>query len=193
MQRSGDVSPSAGPAHLAAWGGTPPFPKEPRSGRGSAQNRLHKAPGAAPHSKPGPICIGNSGPMTIAEVHARSLRDPEGFWGEAATAITWERRWDRVLDDSRAPFYRWFVGGRLNTCFNALDRHVDAGHGNRAALIYDSPMAGRSRTYSYRELTEEVARFAGVLTRAGVTAGDRVVIYMPMVPEAGVARLAFGP
>jgi propionyl-CoA synthetase len=126
----------------------------------------------------------------VAELHARSLRDPEGFWGEAAAAIHWERRWDRVLDSRRPPFHRWFPGGRLNTCFNALDRHVEAGRGDRAALIYDSPMSGRTRTYSYRELQDLVARFAGVLAGEGVGAGDRVVIYMPMVPEAVIAMLA---
>ncbi len=127
---------------------------------------------------------------SYAEVHARSLRDPEGFWGEIAEQIDWERRWERVLDDSRAPYFRWFAGGRLNTCFNALDRHVGAGRGEQAALIYDSPMTGAIRRYSFRELTDWVARFAGVLTGLGVRTGDRVVIYMPMVPEAVVAMLA---
>ncbi len=127
---------------------------------------------------------------SYAEVHARSLKDPEGFWGEIAEQIGWERRWDRVLDSSRAPFFRWFSGGRLNTCFNALDRHVEAGRGEQPALIYDSPMTGTIRRYSFRELTDWTARFAGVLTRLGVKAGERVVIYMPMVPEAVVAMLA---
>ena len=75
-------------------------------------------------------------------LHARSLADPEGFWGEAAEEIDWFRRWDRVLDDSRAPFYRWFPGGQLNTCFNAVDRHVDAGRGGQPAIIHDSPVTG---------------------------------------------------
>jgi propionyl-CoA synthetase len=124
-----------------------------------------------------------------AEIHARSLKDPEGFWGEVAEGIAWTRTWDRVLDDSRPPFYRWFTGGELNTCYNALDRHL-AMRGDQAALIYDSPVTGTVRSYTYRELTDEVARFAGVLAGLGIAKGDRVIIYMPMVPEAVVAMLA---
>jgi propionyl-CoA synthetase len=119
-----------------------------------------------------------------------SIDDPEHFWGEAATAIGWHRAPTRVLDDTNPPFYRWFPDGELNTCHNALDRHVDAGHGERAALIYDSPVTQTRRTYSYVELRDEVARFAGVLAGLGVTVGDRVVIYMPMVPQAAIAMLA---
>jgi len=122
--------------------------------------------------------------------HARSLRDPEGFWAEAAEGLHWERRWTHVLDDSRAPFYRWFAGGLFNTCYNALDRHVDAGRGEQAALIYDSPVTQTIKTYSYRALRDEVARFAGGLRDLGIAHGDRVVIYMPMVPEAVIAMLA---
>jgi propionyl-CoA synthetase len=124
------------------------------------------------------------------EAYRRSLEDPEGFWGEQAQALRWERRWDRVLDASRAPFYRWFSGGRLNTCYNALDRHVEQGRGAQAALIYDSPVTGKVARYSYRELCGRVARFAGALRVQGVRRGDCVVIYMPMVPEAVVAMLA---
>ncbi|MEX2291664.1 MAG: propionyl-CoA synthetase [Mycobacteriales bacterium] len=120
----------------------------------------------------------------------RSLRDPEEFWGEAASGIDWYRRWDRVLDDDRAPFSRWFVGGELNTCHNALDRHVDAGQGDRTALVYDSPVTGTVRQLSYRELRDEVARLAGALAGLGVGKGDRVVLYMPMVPEAVMGMLA---
>lgn len=125
-----------------------------------------------------------------AEAYRRALDDPEGFWGEAAAAIDWDRRWDRVLDDGNAPFFRWFAGGRLNTCFNALDRHVAAGHGDRIALIHDSPVTGSVRRFTYAELTDRVARFAGAMRGLGVGAGDRVVIYMPMVPEAAIAMLA---
>jgi propionyl-CoA synthetase len=128
--------------------------------------------------------------MSYAAVHARSLADPEGFWGEVADAIDWTRRWDRVLDASRAPFYRWFAGGALNTCWNALDRHVAAGRGEQAALIYDSPVTGTIESFSYRALRDRVARFAGALKGLGVAKGDRVIIYMPMVPEAVVAMLA---
>ncbi|GAA5155151.1 propionyl-CoA synthetase [Pseudonocardia eucalypti] len=119
-----------------------------------------------------------------------SLDDPARFWGAAAEAIDWYQKPTQVLDSSNPPFYRWFPDGTLNTCHNALDRHIDAGHGDRAALIYDSPVTGTTRTYSYGELRDEVARFAGVLAELGVTAGDRVVIYMPMVPEAVIAMLA---
>jgi propionyl-CoA synthetase len=124
------------------------------------------------------------------ETYDRWRRDPERFWAEAAEAIHWERKADRVLDDTRAPFYRWFAGGVLNTCFNALDVHVERGRGERAALIYDSPVTGTVRSYTYRELRDEVARFAGALVESGVGKGDRVIVYMPMVPEAVVAMLA---
>jgi propionyl-CoA synthetase len=126
-----------------------------------------------------------------AALYARSLADRDGFWAERAADIVWSRRWDKVCDDSRAPFYRWFAGGELNTCFNAVDRHVEAGHGERLALIYDSPVTGGTiRRITYRELRDEVARFAGALAARGVGRGDRVIVYMPMVPEAAVAMLA---
>ena len=124
------------------------------------------------------------------EIYRRSLEDPEGFWAEAAAAIDWEEPWGRVLDDSRAPFYRWFSGGRLNSCHNALDRHVEGGRADQPALIYDSPVTGTSATFTYRELRDEVARFAGALAAEGVGRGDRVIVYMPMVPEAVIAMLA---
>ncbi len=123
-------------------------------------------------------------------VYEQSIRDPEGFWSEVAEGIDWEKKWDRVLDDSRPPFYRWFAGGVLNTCYNALDRHVIAGRGEQAALIYDSPVTGTLRRFSYAELRDLVARFAGALRDRGIAKGDRVVIYMPMVPEAVIAALA---
>jgi propionyl-CoA synthetase len=122
--------------------------------------------------------------------YARSIHDPEGFWGDAAEEVHWTRKCDRVLDTSRENFPRWFVGGLTNTCYNALDVHVDRGRGEQAALIYDSPLAGTTRTYTYRELRDETARFAGALAALGVAKGDRVIIYMPMVPEAVVAMLA---
>ncbi|HEX9568875.1 MAG TPA: propionyl-CoA synthetase [Rhodospirillales bacterium] len=123
--------------------------------------------------------------------YRRSLEDPDGFWGEIAEAITWTRKWDKVLDDSRKPFYRWFRGGRLNTCYNALDRHVEEGRADQVALIYDSPVTGNTvKKFTYRQLRDEVARFAGALVKYGVGKGDRVIIYMPMVPEAAIAMLA---
>jgi propionyl-CoA synthetase len=125
-----------------------------------------------------------------AEAFERSLADPEGFWGEAAKNIDWYTAPTQVLDASNPPFYRWFPDGVLNTCFNALDRHVRDGRGEAAALIYDSPVTGTSRTFTYRELLGEVAQFAGLLRGLGVSAGDRVIVYMPMIPEAAIAMLA---
>src|SRR2546426_5418096 len=124
------------------------------------------------------------------ELYGRSMRDPAGFWALAAEDIHWDRRWDRVFDDSRPPFYRWFVGARLNTCYNALDAHIDRGRGKQRALIYDSPVTGTVTTYTFDELRDRVARVAGMLQRQGVRTGDRVIIYMPMVPEALMAMMA---
>ena len=120
----------------------------------------------------------------------RSLADRDAFWREAAAAVDWRTPPRTVLDESRAPFYRWFPDGELNTCENALDRHVAAGHGDRLALVYDSPVTGTKRTYTYAQLLDETATFAGALAGLGVGKGDRVVIYLPMVPEAVVAMLA---
>jgi len=120
----------------------------------------------------------------------QSVTDPDSFWGEAAELISWYRKPTVVLDDSSAPFYRWFPDGVLNTCYNALDRHVEAGRGEQSALIYDSPVTGRRASYSYAQLRDEVAKFAGVLSSLGVVKGDRVVVYMPMIPEAVIAMLA---
>ena len=129
-------------------------------------------------------------PRGYAETYRRSIERPEEFWAEAAEAIDWERRWDRVLDPSRPPFYRWFPGARLNTCWNALDRHIAARLGERIALIWDSPVTDQVKQFTYRELRDEVARLAGVLAALGVVKSDRVLIYMPMVPEAAMAMLA---
>ena len=123
-------------------------------------------------------------------VYARSLQDREAFWAEAAQAIDWYKPWTKVLDDSRPPFYRWFVGGEMNTCYNALDRHVAGGRAEQKALIYDSPVTNTIKSFTYRELLDQVARFAGVLRNLGAEKGDRVLIYMPMVPEAVIAMLA---
>lgn len=128
--------------------------------------------------------------MSLRELQAKAVRDPEGFWGEAARAITFRVPPARVLDASRAPFYRWFVGGELNTSENCLDRHVAAGRGDQLALIYDSPVTGTIERYTYRELLSRVEKLAGALAARGIAKGDRVVIYLPMIPEAAIAMLA---
>jgi len=125
-----------------------------------------------------------------AETYARWQADPEAFWADAAQAIDWTKPWTQVLDTSAAPFARWFPGAELNTCFNALDRHVANGRADQTALIYDSPVTGVKQRFTYAELLDKVARFAGVLAGQGVVKGDRVIIYMPMVPEAAIAMLA---
>src|SRR5688572_8089490 len=122
--------------------------------------------------------------------YRRSLEHPAEFWAEAAAAIDWAAPWEQVLDESQAPFYRWFAGARLNTCHNALDRHVEGGRAEQLALVYDSPVTGTVARYTYRELRDAVAQFAGALAAEGVAQGDRVVIYMPMVAEAAIAMLA---
>jgi propionyl-CoA synthetase len=128
--------------------------------------------------------------MSWDEVYRRSIVDPEGFWREAAEDVFWYHEPERVLDAARAPLYRWFGGGVTNTCYNALDLHIERGRGEQAALIYDSPLTGTIRTFTYNELRDAVANFAGALQSLRVGKGDRVVIYMPMVPEAVIAMLA---
>jgi len=126
--------------------------------------------------------------------YAKTYREPienaRAFWAKQAEALHWDKRWDQVLDSSNAPLHRWFVGGKLNTCFNALDRHVDEGRADQLALVYDSPVTNTLKTFTYRELRDAVALFAGVLVNEGVQQGERVIIYMPMVPEAVIAMLA---
>ena len=124
------------------------------------------------------------------DVYRRAQEYPDEFWAAAAEPLYWNRRWDIVRDDSRPPFYRWFAGGTLNTCYNCLDRHIDRGRGKQLALIYDSPVTNTVRRFTYSELRDEVARVAGALRAQGVVAGDRVIIYMPMVPEAVIGMLA---
>jgi propionyl-CoA synthetase len=130
------------------------------------------------------------GTNTYQDSYAQSLEKPDDFWLDAAGRISWSTPPRQALETSRAPLYGWFPDGVLNTSYNALDRHVAAGRGEQDALIYDSAMLGTRRRYSYAELTELVARFAGVLRSQGVGKGDRVVIYMPMIPEAAIAMLA---
>ncbi|WPD21967.1 MAG: propionyl-CoA synthetase [Candidatus Electrothrix scaldis] len=124
------------------------------------------------------------------DIFEKSLNHPEEFWAEAAEAIDWYKKWDTVLDSSDLPFYRWFQGGELNTCYNAVDRHVENGHGERTAIIYDSPVTETVRRVSWSELRDQVALLAGALQKQGAQKGDTVIIYMPMIPEALVAMLA---
>jgi propionyl-CoA synthetase len=126
---------------------------------------------------------------TYLESHRRSLADRDAFWRERASLIDWQTPFERVLDYSRPPFARWFVGGRTNLCYNAIDRHL-AARGDQAALIFISTETEARRTYSYRELSAEVNGFAAILSAQGVGKGDRVLIYMPMIPEAVFAMLA---
>ena len=129
-------------------------------------------------------------PSVYEETWRRAQDDPEAFWAAAAEPLYWHRRWDAVRDDTRPPFHRWFAGGRLNTCYNCLDRHVERGRGKQLALVHDSPVTGSVRSFTYEALRDAVARVAGALAAQGVAAGDRVVIYMPMVPEAVIGMLA---
>jgi propionyl-CoA synthetase len=128
--------------------------------------------------------------MDYQTLYQASLDTPDEFWGDIASELVWTKPWEKVLDDSNAPFYEWFSGGELNTCYNALDRHCEQGRAQQAALIYDSPVTGQVRTYSYAELRDEVAVFANVLQKNGVAKGDRVIVYMPMIPEAVISMLA---
>ena len=128
--------------------------------------------------------------MRYADVYAASLADPEAFWLDAAKAIDWVRAPTAALDASRAPLYEWFTNAQVNTCWNAVDRHVAAGRGEQVAIIHDSPVTGTVHRITYAELQTRVASLAGALRAKGVMKGDRVIIYMPMVPEALEAMLA---
>lgn len=119
-----------------------------------------------------------------------SIEEPDKFWGEAAKDVHWYQPYEKVLDSSNPPFYRWFKGGKINTCYNALDLHVDEGRGDNLAVVYDSPVTNTVKKYTYREFRDYVAKFAGVLKNMGVGKGDRVIVYMPMVPEALVSMFA---
>ncbi|MBA3010815.1 MAG: propionyl-CoA synthetase [Proteobacteria bacterium] len=124
------------------------------------------------------------------EAYEKSIQDPEGFWGPIAEDCFWYKRWDKVLDDSNLPFYRWFTGAQTNTCYNAVDLHVERGLGDQTAIIYDSPVTDTIKKYTYSDLKKQVSLFAGALAAKGVVKGDRVLIYMPMIPEAAFAMLA---
>ena len=127
---------------------------------------------------------------TYEDLYTQALRDGPAFWAQAAESIVWDRPFTRVLDESHAPLYRWFSGGELNTCYNAIDRHVQDGRGAQTAVIWESPMTGSQRILTFGMLQKEVARFAGALRSLGVDRGDRVVLYMPMVPETLIAMYA---
>ena len=126
----------------------------------------------------------------FSDIQASASQDPKAFWAEAAKDIHWITPYENILNEENPPFYRWFEGGSLNTCYNALDRHVAEGRGDQLALIYDSPVTNSKKTFTYHELTEKVAAFAGAMKANGLGYGDRVIIYMPMIPEAAIAMLA---
>lgn len=127
-------------------------------------------------------------PYEIA--YQQSIEDPNTFWAKAAEDCHWYKKWDKVLDDSNKPFYRWFSGGEVNTCYNAVDLHIENGRGDQNAIIYDSPVTQTIKKYTYNQLRDEVARFAGALAAQGLSKGDRVLIYMPMIAEALIVMLA---
>ncbi len=150
------------------------------AGRAAREVKLSTASVSEPH-------LGKS---RYHEVYARSERDPVGFWAEAAADIDWYEPATSVFDPAMGVYGRWFVGATCNTCFNAVDRHVARGRGAQSAIIYDSPVTGAKRAISYAELLAEVKTLAAILRDFGVCKGDRVILYMPMVPEAAIAMLA---
>ena len=126
------------------------------------------------------------------DIYQNSLKNPEDFWQEVSNDIFWFKKPTKILNKSNPPFYKWFEDGVTNTCYNALDIHIDQGRGDKLALIYDSPITGNKKQFTYKELREKVSKFAGALRNQGVDKGDRVIIYMPMIPEAVIAMLACG-
>ena len=128
----------------------------------------------------------------LQKIYDQSINNPEKFWQEASNDIFWFKKPTKILNKSNPPFYKWFEDGVTNTCYNALDLHIDEGRGEKLALIYDSPITGNKKQFTYKELKEKVSKFAGALKNQGVNKGDRVIIYMPMIPEAVIAMLACG-
>ena len=124
------------------------------------------------------------------EIYENSISNKEEFWKNIANDIFWYKKPTKILNSDKPPFYKWFEDGVTNTCYNALDRHIDEGNGERLALIYDSPITGNKNSYTYSVLRDRVAEIAGGLKKQGVEKGDRVIIYMPMIPEAVMAILA---
>ena len=126
------------------------------------------------------------------QIYDSSINNKEDFWKKVAEDIFWFKKPSKILNSSNPPFYRWFEDGTTNTCYNAIDHHINNGNGNKIAIIYDSPITGTKKTFTYKSLKEEVSLFAGALVNQGVSKGDRVIIYMPMIPEAVIAMLACG-
>ena len=131
-------------------------------------------------------------PKKFNDIYQNSLKEPENFWQEVSNDIFWFKKPTKILNKSNPPFYKWFEDGVTNTCYNALDIHIDQGRGDKLALIYDSPITGNKKQFTYRELREKVSKFAGALRNQGVKKSDRVIIYMPMIPEAVISMLACG-
>ena len=125
-------------------------------------------------------------------IYKESIDNPEKFWQEVSNDIFWFKKPSKILNKSNPPFYKWFEDGTTNTCYNALDLHIENGKGGKTALIYDSPITGNKKKFTYLELKDKVSKFAGSLDNLGIKKGDRVIIYMPMIPEAVVAMLACG-
>ncbi|OWF53083.1 Acyl-CoA synthetase short-chain family member 3, mitochondrial [Mizuhopecten yessoensis] len=143
------------------------------------------------HARQFSVSVTDPNPKSTYErVFTSSIESPQDFWAEVAEDLVWHKKWDRVLDNSKEPFTKWFVGGEMNTCYNALDRHVRNGDGGHVAIIYDSPVTNTLMKYTYAELLDEVSRFAAVLRSHGVGKGDRVLIYLPMIPQAIISMLA---
>ena len=128
----------------------------------------------------------------LSAIYNQSIENPEEFWGKVADDVFWFKKPTKILNNSKPPFYKWFEDGTTNTCYNALDLHIDNGKGEKTALIYDSPITGNKAKFTYNQLKDKVSKFAGALDNQGVKKGDRVIIYMPMIPEAVIAMLACG-
>lgn len=128
--------------------------------------------------------------MKYDETFKQSIEEPHVFWGNVAENVEWDKKWETVLDDSNPPHYRWFKGGKINTCYNCLDVHVERGNGERVAVVYDSPVTDTVKKFTYSQMLDLVSRFGGVLEGLGVKKGDTVIIYLPMIPEALIAMLA---
>lgn len=135
------------------------------------------------HGTPAHLC-------SYEQTYRRSIERPEEFWDEIAQQIDWIKPYEQVVDDMESPFAKWFVGGEMNTCYNALDRHIKCGYGEQVSLVYDSPVTNTIQKFTYQQLCDQVSIFAGALVNLGITKGDCVLIYMPMIPQTVIAMLA---